>query len=100
MPEAEVLEGEASGPKFPIDPEVMEEVHDEALLESSMDVVIRSLETQDAEPILSAPMLGAATTSYDGLELLADDLVNPATVACNLESTTRRPGGAVDERTL
>jgi hypothetical protein len=44
MPEAEVLQGAASGPKVPIAPETTEEVHDYALPESSMDVVARSPE--------------------------------------------------------
>jgi hypothetical protein len=30
-------------------------------------------------------MSEAAATSHDGLELLADDLINPTTVAYNLE---------------
>jgi hypothetical protein len=64
-------------------------VHDDALLESSMDVVVRSLEIQDTEPIRSAPMSEAAATSRGGLELLADDLINPAMVARNLESMRR-----------
>jgi hypothetical protein len=34
-------------------------------------------------------MSEAATTSRNGLELLADDLVDPATVAHNLESKRR-----------
>jgi hypothetical protein len=51
-----------------------------------MDVVVRSPEIQDAEPIRLAPMSGAAATSRDGLELLADDLIDPTTVARNLES--------------
>jgi hypothetical protein len=34
-------------------------------------------------------MSEAAATSRDGLELLADDLINPATVARNLESMRR-----------
>jgi hypothetical protein len=50
-----------------------------------MDAVVRSPEIQDAEPIRSAPMSEAAATSHDGLELLADDLINPTTVAYNLE---------------
>jgi uncharacterized membrane protein len=54
-----------------------------------MDVVVWSPEIQDAEPIHSVPMLGAATTSRDRLELLAGDFVDPATVARNLESTRR-----------
>jgi hypothetical protein len=81
VPEADVLEGAATGPEVPIAPETTEEVHDHALPESSMDVVVRSPEIQDAEPIRSAPMSEAAATSRGGLELLADDLVNPAVVA-------------------
>jgi hypothetical protein len=67
-------------------PETMEEVHDDALPESSMDVVFRSPEIQDAEPIRSAPMSEAVATSRGGLELLADDLVDPAVVPQTLES--------------
>jgi hypothetical protein len=48
---------------------------------------MRSPEIQDAAPIRSVPMAEATTTtSHDGLELLADDLVALATVAHNLES--------------
>jgi hypothetical protein len=61
-------------------------MHDDVLPETSMDVVVRSLEIQDAEPIRSAPMSEAAMASRGGLELLAHDLINPATVAHNLES--------------
>jgi hypothetical protein len=66
-------------------PEVAEENRDEVLSESSLEVVVRSPEIQDAEPIHSAPMSRAATTSRGGIELLADDLVDPAAVARNLE---------------
>jgi hypothetical protein len=65
---------------------VAEEKRDEVLPESSLEVVVRSPEIQDAEPIRSAPMSGATTTSRGGIELLADDLVNPAAVARNLEA--------------
>jgi hypothetical protein len=58
---------------------------DAALLEPTLEVVICSLEIQDAEPIRSAPMTEAATSSRGGIELLADDLVDPATVARHLE---------------
>jgi hypothetical protein len=67
-------------------PGVAEEKHDEVLPESSLEVVVRSPEIQDAEPIRSAPMSGIATTSHGGIELLADDLVDPTTVARNLEA--------------
>jgi uncharacterized membrane protein len=86
MPEAEVLEGAASGLEMTIAPEATKEVRDDALPKSSMDVVIRSLEIQDAEPIRSEPMSEAAATSRGGLELVADDLIDSAMVARNLES--------------
>jgi hypothetical protein len=70
-------------------PGVAEERRDEVLPESSLEVVVRSLEIQDAESIRSAPMSGSTTTSRGGIELLADDLVDPAAVPCNLEAMCR-----------
>jgi hypothetical protein len=52
--------------------------------EAALEVVVRSPEIQDAEPICSAPMTEAATSSRGGVELLADDLVDPVTVARHL----------------
>jgi hypothetical protein len=86
VPEAEVLAGVAVQPEVTVAPEATEEVRDDTLSESSMDVVIRSLEIQDAEPIRSAPMSKTTAVSPDGLKLLADDLINPTAVARNLES--------------
>jgi hypothetical protein len=54
--------------------------------EAALEVAIRSPEIQDAEPIRSAPMTEAATSSRGGTELLTDDLVEPATVAKHLEA--------------
>jgi uncharacterized membrane protein len=62
------------------------EERDDVLPESQLEVVVRSLEIQDAEPIRSAPMSGAATSSRGGIELLADDLIDPAAVARHLEA--------------
>jgi hypothetical protein len=59
---------------------------DDVLPESTLEVVVRSPEIQDAEPIRSAPMSGAATSSRGGIELLEDDLVDPAAVARHLEA--------------
>jgi hypothetical protein len=78
-------------------PELMEEAAEEAAvatggeqatvpLEVALEVVVRSPEIQDAEPIRSAPMTEAAASSHGGVELLADDLVDPATVAKHLEA--------------
>jgi hypothetical protein len=59
---------------------------DDVLSEAALEVVVRSPEIQDAEPIRSAPMSGAVTSSRGGTELLADDLVDPATVARHMEA--------------
>jgi hypothetical protein len=56
------------------------------LPEPPLEVVVCSPEIQDAEPIRSAPMSKAATSSRCGIELLADDLVDPATVAQHMEA--------------
>jgi hypothetical protein len=68
---------------------VAEEVRDDVPPESNLEVVVRSPEIQDAEPIRSVLMSEAAATSCGGLELLADDLVDPATVTRNLEAMRR-----------
>jgi hypothetical protein len=54
--------------------------------EVALEVAIRSPEIHDAEPIRSAPMTEAAASSCGGIELLADDLVDPSTVAKHLEA--------------
>jgi hypothetical protein len=59
---------------------------DDALPEPALEVVLRSPEIEDAEPIRSAPMTEAATSSRGGLELLANDLVDSATMARHLEA--------------
>jgi hypothetical protein len=78
-------------------PETMEEVVEEVAVaargeevttspEVALEVAIRSPEIQDTEPIHSAPMTEAPASSRGGVELLADDLVDPATVARHLEA--------------
>jgi hypothetical protein len=89
VPETEVAARATTEPEeiaSGVAPGVAEEVHDDVLLESSLEVVVRSPEIQDAEPIRSALMSEPAATSRGGLELLVDDLVDPATVARNLEA--------------
>jgi uncharacterized membrane protein len=86
VPETEVDTGAATEPTETAAPGVAEEVRGDALPEVNLEVVVRSPEIQDAEPIRSALMSEATTTSRDGLELLADDLISPAAVARNLES--------------
>jgi hypothetical protein len=78
-------------------PEPMEEAVEEAAVatggeeatvppEAVMEVVVRSPEIQDVEPIRSVLMTEAAASSRGGVELLADDLVDPVTVARHLEA--------------
>jgi hypothetical protein len=67
-------------------PAMAGEEHDDVLPESTLEVVVRSPEIQDAEPIRSAPMSGAAMSSRGRIELLADELVDPAAVARHLEA--------------
>jgi hypothetical protein len=83
VPESEVITEAVS------ELEETEELCDDAQSETSFDVVVRSPEIHDAEPIRSTPMSEAAATSRDRLELLTDDLIKPATVARNLESMRR-----------
>jgi hypothetical protein len=78
-------------------PELMEDAAEEAAVatggeeatvppEAALEVVVRTPEIQDTEPIRSTLMTEAATSSHGGVELLADDLVDPATVARHLEA--------------
>jgi hypothetical protein len=67
-------------------PAMAGEERDDVLPESTLEVVVSSPEIQDAEPIRSAPMSGATTSGRGGVELLADDLVDPAAVARHLEA--------------
>jgi hypothetical protein len=89
VPEAEVATEATTEPTETAALGVAEEVRGDALPEASLEVVIRSPEIQDTEPICLALMSEATTTSRDGLELLADDLISPATIARNLESMRR-----------
>jgi hypothetical protein len=54
--------------------------------EPAQEVVVHLSEIQNTEPIRSAPMTEAATSSHGGIELLADDLVGPAMMARHLEA--------------
>jgi hypothetical protein len=76
-PVTEVVEKPAGGEAVTTSPEI------------ALEVAIRSPEIQDAEPIRLAPMTEATSSSRGGIELLADDLVEPATVAQHLEAIRR-----------
>jgi hypothetical protein len=70
----EVVEEAAGGEAVTTSPEV------------ALEVSIRSPEIQDADPIRSVPMTEATASGRGGIELLADNLVEPATVAKHLEA--------------
>jgi hypothetical protein len=89
VPVVGVTEGTAPEPKAAVAPEVVVEAHVDALPGASTEVVVRSPEIQDVASIRSVPMAEATSTSRGGLELLADELVDPATVARNLDSIRR-----------
>jgi hypothetical protein len=89
VPETEVATEAATEPAEMAAPGVTKEGHGDVLPEVNLEVVVRSPEIQDAEPIRSAPMSEATTASRDGLVLLADDLISPVTVARNLELIQR-----------
>jgi hypothetical protein len=90
--QAPETQGAAEGAPEPMEvaggeaPAMAGEERDDVLPESTLEVVVRLPEIQDAEPIRSAPMSGATTSSRGGIELLADDLVDPAAVARHLEA--------------
>jgi hypothetical protein len=65
---------------------VAREERDDVLPESTLEVVVRLPEIQDAEPIRSALMSGTAMSSRGGVELLVDDLVDPTAVTRHLEA--------------
>jgi hypothetical protein len=82
----------AEGAPDPMAEVVVKTVGGEAVATSpkiALEVAIRSPEIQDAEPICSAPMTEATSSSRGGIELLADDLIEPATVAKHLEAIRR-----------
>jgi hypothetical protein len=56
VPVAGVPEGATPDPEASVAPEIIEGVHIDVLPETSMDVVVRSPEIQDAEPICAVPM--------------------------------------------
>jgi hypothetical protein len=75
----EAAEGAPEPMKEAVEEAVVATAGEEAVVppEAALEVIVRSLEIQDAEPICSAPMTEAATSSRGGVELLADDLVDP-----------------------
>jgi hypothetical protein len=79
----------AEGAPEPVEEVVEKTAGGEAVTTSpgiALEVAIRSPEIQDAEPIRAALMTEATASRRGGIELLADDLTEPATVAKHLEA--------------
>jgi hypothetical protein len=79
----------AEGAPQPVEEIVEKTAGGEAVTTSpgiALEVAIRSPKIQDAEPIRVAPMTEATASSCGGIELLADDLIEPATMAKHLEA--------------
>ena len=70
-------------------PELSTEARVDPLPEASTEVVVCEPIIEEAAPLRSAPMPEAASSSRGGLELLEDNLVDPAVVALSMESWRR-----------
>jgi hypothetical protein len=71
VPEPEVAAGATTEPAeiaSGVASRVSEEVRDDVLPESSLEVVVRSPEIQDAEPVRSTPMSEASASSRGGFQ--------------------------------
>jgi hypothetical protein len=88
-PVAEVTEGVAPEMGTAVAPEVRVETHVGSLPRTSTDVVVREPKIEKVASIRSAPMSEATSTSRGGLELLNDNLIDPAIVARSMESMRR-----------
>jgi hypothetical protein len=69
--------------------EVRVETQVDPLPGASTNVVIREPVIEEAVPIRSAPMSKTTSTSRGGLELLDDNLIDPAVVAQSMDSWHR-----------
>jgi hypothetical protein len=72
-----------------IAPEVRMEAHVDSRPRMSTDVVVCEPKIEETAPIRSVPMSEVTSTIHGGLELLDDNLVDPAVVARNMESMRR-----------
>jgi hypothetical protein len=88
-PATAVAEGTAPELTAAIAPEVRVETHVDSHLGTSTEVVVCEPEDQEVTLIRSTPMSEATSTSRGGLELLAENLVEPAILARNMESMHR-----------
>jgi hypothetical protein len=88
-PVAAAIEGAAPELGTATTPEVRVETQVDPLPGASTNVVIREPVIEEAVPILSAPMSKTTSTSRGGLELLDDNLIDPAVVAQSMDSWHR-----------
>jgi hypothetical protein len=88
-PVAEMVAGTTPGLGATVAPELSVETRVDPLLGASTDVVVCEPSIEEVAPIRSSPMPEVASSRHGGLELLDDDLIDPAVVALNMESWHR-----------
>jgi hypothetical protein len=85
-PVAEAAMVTAPRPGTTVAPELSAEARVDPHPEASTNLVVREAVIEEAAPLRSAPMLETGSSSRGGLELLEDDLVDPAVVSLSIES--------------
>jgi hypothetical protein len=88
-PVAKVIEGTTPEMGTAVAPEVRMETRVDALPRASMDIVVRKPIIEEATPIHLVPMSELTSTSYGGLELLDDNLIELVVVTRSMESWHR-----------
>jgi hypothetical protein len=85
-PAVEVTTATAPGSVTTVAPEASAEARIDPQLEASTQFVVREAVIEEAAPLRSAPMPETGSSSHGGLELLDDDLIDPAFVSLRMES--------------
>jgi hypothetical protein len=85
-PVAEMTEGTTPELGTTVAPELRMETRVDSLPGATTDVIVRKPIIEDVELIHLAPMPEATSSSRGGLELLDDNLIDPAIVARSMES--------------
>jgi hypothetical protein len=88
-PAVEVVTATAPGSGTTVAPEANAEERADPHPEASTQVVVREAMIEDVVPLRSAPMLETGSSSRGGLELLDNDLIDPAFVSLSMESWCR-----------
>jgi hypothetical protein len=88
-PVVEVVTATAPGSETLVAPEASAEAPVDLQPEASTQVIVREAMIEDVALLCSAPVPETRSTSRGGLELLDDDLIDPAFVSLSMESWRR-----------